>query len=174
MTNIALILMRSAARTIWINRPVLNEMFTEADRSFPSETGGILLGYDSANTSEVVITCLVGPGPNAIHEWTSFVPDSVWQQAQIDDHYHKSGRTETYLGDWHTHPSGGPHFSSKDRRTLKRIAKTPEARAPSPIMAILYGERGGWGVRVGRLSAIKISKFVIGYRIQKLCTRIWG
>jgi integrative and conjugative element protein (TIGR02256 family) len=149
------------------------ELLSEADRCFPNETGGVLLGHEAADTKDLVITHAVGPGPNAIHELTAFVPDSVWQQAQIDDYYHKVGRIETYLGDWHTHPSGGSSFSSKDRKTLKRIANTPEARMPSPIMAILYGERSDWDLQIGRLSAVKISNLVIGYRIREIGARIW-
>lgn len=164
--------MRSAVGTAWIHKSVWNELLSEADRCFPNETGGVLLGYESVDTNDVVITYAVGPGPNAIHELASFVPDSIWQQAQIDDYYRESGRTKTYLGDWHTHPSGGSHFSSKDRGTLKRIARTPEARAPSPIMAILYGERGNWDLRVGRLTTIRIANFLVGYRMREMPTRM--
>ena len=159
---------------MWISKLVLNELLAEADRCFPDETGGVLFGYEPPRTKDLVITHIIGPGPNARHENESFVPDSLWQQAQIDDYYRRSGGIETYLGDWHTHPSGGSTFSRKDRRTLKRIAKTPEARAPLPAMVILYGERASWNLRVGRLISVKIGKFVIAYRVQELDLRIWG
>jgi len=47
-------------------------------------------------------------------------------------HYEQSGRLDTYLGDWHTHPgavSGG--LSWKDRACLKRIVRTPSERGRS-------------------------------------------
>ena len=58
---------------------------------------------------------------------------------EIAEHYYASGRVETYLGDWHSHPNGGGRLSSLDRRTLAMIAGFDAARAPRPLMAVLHG-----------------------------------
>lgn len=122
----------------WWAQDALDQAVAEADRTFPMETGGVLLGW-RASTSEVVITDLVGPGPRAEHHRVWFRPDADWQQEQIDARYAQSGRTVTYLGDWHTHPNGNPVLSRKDLRTLRRISRHADARIPQPVMAVVAG-----------------------------------
>jgi integrative and conjugative element protein (TIGR02256 family) len=126
------------APALWWAQDALDAALTEADRAFPLETGGVLLGW-RASTAEVVVTDVVGPGPAAEHHGIWFRPDADWQQEQIDARYSQSGRTVTYLGDWHTHPNGGAALSRKDLRTLRRIARHTAARTPQPVMAVLAG-----------------------------------
>ena len=111
---------------------------------FPLETGGTFMGW-WANTTTAVITAIIGPGPNAIHGRHHFQPDQGWQLNQIAQHYEVSGRRETYLGDWHSHPSRtGRTLSWADRRVLRLIISTPSARCPIPLMAVLWGPPDDW------------------------------
>lgn len=114
-------------------------MQAEAGRCFPLETGGVFIGYWGQEYQDVAITAVTGPGPNAIHKSTAFIPDSDFHEKEISRFYTQSGRVHTYLGDWHTHPNGICRLSSKDRATLKRISRYKPARAPIPIMGILAG-----------------------------------
>lgn len=117
----------------------------EADRAFPDETGGVFMGYWVRPRFEVIVTDVVGPGPEAVHEPKRFVPDSAYQEREIAAIYADSGRRRTYLGDWHTHPKASSgRLSTKDRRTLRRIALHPGARAPFPLMCILAGHPDHW------------------------------
>lgn len=68
---------------------------------------------------------------------TSFAPDGQWQQRQFAAVYEQSGRTVTYLGDWHSHPQGFPRPSGQDRKTAADIAASEQARTPYPITLIL-------------------------------------
>lgn len=131
-------------------------MIAEADRIFPYETGGVLLGYWDESFKEVVIDRVLGPGPDAIHRRESFIPDARYHEQMIAYHYEASGRLHTYIGDWHTHPLSVPYLSRKDRRTLKKIAKHEEARAPIPIMTILGGPP--WEMKVWRYSRNKLAR----------------
>lgn len=102
----------------------------------PLETGGVLMGYwGSAN--EAVITAVIGPGPKAMHKKRSFRPDSAYHEQEIARLYAESGRTETYLGDWHTHPGAAAYMSFRDEETLNTIANYQEARLQRPLMMIL-------------------------------------
>jgi integrative and conjugative element protein (TIGR02256 family) len=138
-------------------------MAGEADASAPNETGGMLLGYVSPNTApeDVVVEAVIGPGPNAAHRAARFEPDSAWQQEQLARAYEDSGRTTTYLGDWHTHPGGVAVPSRRDRRTARSIARTTAARLPRPFMVILASDEEGWRAaayrfQAGRLQAVLI------------------
>ncbi len=95
---------------------------------------------------------LIGPGPAAQHAPLSFRPDAPWQQERIDEAYGRSGRTVTYLGDWHTHPSGTPTLSPRDMSTLRRIARAADARARRPVMAVFGGGDPQWTLSVRQLN----------------------
>jgi integrative and conjugative element protein (TIGR02256 family) len=124
---------------LWIAASVLRSLDAEATDRTPNETGGILLGYWSAAGREAVVSDWIGPGPRARHARTSFIPDHEYQEAELARRYARSGRMLSYLGDWHTHPKGAPTLSARDIRTLRRIATTAEAGAPTPVMVVLAG-----------------------------------
>ena len=123
---------------MWWAAAALEEALREAQRAYPLETGGLLLGW-TTGPGAVVISQVIGPGPRATHRATSFAPDVAWQERQLADAYERAGRRLQYLGDWHTHPRGTIRLSGTDRATLRRIARHPDARAPHPVMAVLAG-----------------------------------
>lgn len=153
--------MKQLTGKAWVSRQVVHEMSTEASRLYPLETGGLLIGYWISSEQEVVINHATGPGPCAIHHPTRFIPDYNYQQAEIARIYYESAQVNTYLGDWHTHPRGGQHLSYKDRRTLRKIANFPEARARLPIMAILGGGEPNWLLSIWRYSPLHFRKLII-------------
>jgi integrative and conjugative element protein (TIGR02256 family) len=132
---------------VWLPFALHQDCIAEANRCYQLETGGALMGYWHGR--QAVITEVIGAGPAANHQRYSFEPDQEWQVAAIAGHYEASGRRETYLGDWHSHPdaqTGG--LSLTDRRVLRRIITTPSARAPSPLMMVYYGDRDEWQTQV--------------------------
>ena len=121
---------------------------------FPLETGGVLIGWRDVY-QDYVIESVVGPGSGAVHNLTSFQPDSSWQKARLSQIYAESDRRLVYLGDWHSHPRGRPRMSRRDKKTLKSIARFKPARLQEPVMLIWSGvaERasiGGWVLRGAR------------------------
>ena len=123
---------------MWWAAAALEEALREAQRAYPLETGGLLLGW-TTGPGTVVISRVIGPGPRASHRATSFTPDAAWQERQLADAYEQAGRRLHYLGDWHSHPRGTIRLSGIDRATLRRIAGHPDARAAHPVMAVLAG-----------------------------------
>jgi integrative and conjugative element protein (TIGR02256 family) len=113
-------------------------MTREALQHRPLETGGLLLGYRST-TREVVITQVLGAGPNAERTAARFVPDHNWQEQQLAAAYERAERRLAYLGDWHSHPRGSTRLSRLDRQTLQTISRHSAARCPVPVMAIIAG-----------------------------------
>lgn len=102
------------------------------------------MGWWSGATS-VVVSDMIGPGPNALHEAGNFQPDQEWQLQEIARLYERSGRRITYLGDWHTHPRAtSGYLSWTDRGVLRQIIASADARCPRPLMAILSGEPARW------------------------------
>lgn len=129
--------MRRTIGTAWIANTALSAIVAEAEGSYPAETGGLLLGYWSAPYTEVVITDIIDPGPQSIHEPTRFVPDADYQENELARRFCLDPARLGYLGDWHSHPRGTGMLSRQDRKTLTDIATCVEARAPVPLMAVV-------------------------------------
>lgn len=137
--------MQPAEPVVWMPRAAYEQCAREADLFCPRETGGTFMGYWASSGQEVVITSVIAAGPCANHAHVEFEPDQQWQLQEIAAHYSASGRREGYLGDWHSHPNAGSGaLSGTDRRVLRRIIRTPAARAPRPISLILWGPAGNW------------------------------
>jgi integrative and conjugative element protein (TIGR02256 family) len=109
-------------------------MLAEGWRTWPYETGGIVLGHDHG--THVAIREVVGPGPQASHARYAFRPDADWQAEQVATAWHTDPTIE-YLGDWHTHPGGTTRLSRLDHRTAQAIADAKQARQPAPVMIVL-------------------------------------
>lgn len=120
---------------IVIRRELLDDMLAEGRRTLPLETGGVLMGY--AADARITVTAVIGPGPRAVHRRHSFEPDAEWQQARVAELYERSGRTDSYLGDWHTHPNGTTRLSFRDWLAALRIASYRDARCLNPLMVVL-------------------------------------
>lgn len=128
---------------VWLPSNFRRECIEDASHFYDFETGGTLMGYWYERVA--VVTALIGAGPNALHERHNFEPDQEWQLERIAEHYEASGRTESYLGDWHSHPNAtSGRLSWTDRSVLRRIINTPEARAPRPVMIVLHGGEEDW------------------------------
>ncbi len=118
----------------WFVDDALTELLAESRRWQLRETGGALLGW--CDEDEYVVARVLGPGPDAKHGLSSFEPDGPWQAERGAAIYKESGRTISYLGDWHTHPRGIPRPSSQDKKTAREIADDPDFRSPRPLYAI--------------------------------------
>lgn len=145
---------RGEQLTAWVATAARELMEAEARRRSPLETGGVLMGYWAEDQSAVVIADVVGPGPKAVHKRTSFVPDHLYQEREVERIYKESGRRITYLGDWHSHPGGPMMLSVVDRLTQLRIGLQQTARAPRALMAIIAGGQP-WTVGVWQLTRRK-------------------
>lgn len=142
--------------TVWIDNIAFLELKYEAVRKLPKETGGIFAGYIVSN-DEYVITRVIGPGINAIHELERFIPDQAYHENELEKHFYGTKTTEYYLGDWHTHPDSIPYLSKMDLKTLKMISNHKVSQLPKPLMGIL-------GIKKGELT-FKIWQL---YRSEKL------
>lgn len=146
------------ADVLWIADVALAEMRALATRHAPLETGGVLLGY-TADNQQVVVTWQIGPGPQAKHRRLRFRPDYDYQQTELERHFERTEGRETYLGDWHTHPSGECALSWLDKRVLARIASSASSGTRRPIMIILADIGAQW-----RAGAMQLPSSTLWFR----------
>ncbi len=153
--------------TAWVHQRVSERLVNEAERVFPFETGGVLMGYWAKEYTEVVITHAIGPGADAQHSPNGFVPDYTFQETEIERVYCESDRLSTYLGDWHTHPLASCHPSFKDKRTLHRIAMFSDARCPVPLMLILGGGKDrDWFLQIWKYRSSIFPAWLVGCAVE--------
>lgn len=123
---------------------VIAACVAEIDRTYPLESGGVLMGTWETPTF-LIIDAAIGPGPNAAHGRYSFRPDLEWQHNRIAELFTASHGKCTYLGDWHSHPGAkNGDMSSRDRVALETIMYSLDAQCPEPLMAIFWGETHDW------------------------------
>lgn len=123
----------------WVSNGVLDQLRNVAEGKTPLETGGLLVGYWSADNNNVVVTEMVGPGPGAKHRKMTYKPDYDFHQQEMNRIYNESEGVSTYLGDWHSHPKSTSHLSFLDKRALRNIARFPDNYIDLPIMLVLGG-----------------------------------
>ena len=132
---------------LWLPTDAYDEIIKDSNKWNPLETGGVFMGYIAKN-DDIVVTDIIDCGDNSKHNRYSFDPDQKYQLNEICDIYQQSKGLVTYLGDWHTHPSGTTNLSNRDKRTLVKIATTPEAKVSKPLMGILGGHSEQWVLNV--------------------------
>ena len=89
------------------------------------EVGGILIG--SYRGPHIEVRSITEPGATDQSLPFSFVKQDETHQKQAMEAWQKSGHYCTYLGEWHTHPSGLALPSSQDIATWRRITKLARA-----------------------------------------------
>ena len=145
---------------------VLDLIKDEAESKTPLETGGLLIGYFSADDDQVVITNVVGPGPNAKHRRRTYKPDYSFHRKEISRIFHESEGLCTYLGDWHSHPNAPAYLSFLDKRALRNISRFPDNYIDRPIMLVLGNIQGDsfaeWNPAVWRISPL--SQFFLWFK----------
>lgn len=103
-----------------------------------TEAGGILIGSYRGSHIEIV-NCTV-PQPRDLRRRTLFDrKDKAHHRAAVDAWRH-SGKTDTFVGEWHTHPEDHPRYSSLDRRTWDEITR----RRPDPMVFCIAGWKSTW------------------------------
>jgi integrative and conjugative element protein (TIGR02256 family) len=162
----------SGGPLIWVDSRVAGYLANEAERTYPLETGGLLLGYRAG--PDMVVTKALGSGSRARHRRHWFEPDHEWHAVELRRLFGESEGREYYLGDWHTHPDGALQLSARDRRALKRIISSAEAATSNPVSALIAGAPGAWRLAVWRASLSLRRWCPAGVQLQRLEMHSFG
>jgi len=113
----------------------------EANVGAPSsftEAGGILIGSYRGSHIEIV-DCTI-PKPRDVRRRTLFDRKDKGHHLAAMEAWRRSGRTETFVGEWHTHPEEHPHYSWLDKRTWDDLTR----RIPDPLIFCIAGWHSTW------------------------------
>lgn len=148
--------------TVWLRDSVNDELERESERYRPRESGGLLLGYRVEE--ETVVIGVIAAGPRAQRAAFSFRPDGPWQRHSLETAFDGSRGTVTYVGDWHSHPTGSGVPSCRDTKTARLIAEHRDAQLPEPIIIINVRNGSTWNpsayvYRRGKLRPCTVRSF---------------
>lgn len=104
---------------IEISQKVLNKLPQITQVLDGNERGGILMGKLYFKRNKILITDIVESNSKALGKY-NFEMDVEYIQKKITSIWEKSAHTETYLGDWHTHPEYYPKPSLRDYITFSK------------------------------------------------------
>jgi len=123
-----------------IPRIELNSMYKMCLAS-SNETGGVLIGYYSADLSWAKVTKATAPPTGSIRRAFTFVREGKSLTRLLDKYWKKK---QYYLGEWHFHPNASAEPSSTDRNTMHKLASTASLHCPEPILFIIGGSSSKW------------------------------
>lgn len=115
---------------------IIDEMLEHCAKSYPMETGGILVGHYSDDCKFAHVTDLVPAPSDSIAGRLSFQRGVRGIQKFLNRMW---PRRRYYLGEWHFHPDGSASPSGTDASQMRSIAFAVGYHCPEPVLLILGG-----------------------------------
>jgi integrative and conjugative element protein (TIGR02256 family) len=117
----------------------IDRLIRACTRSYPNETGGIIIGFYNETLDCATITEIVFETPDSKKGRTWFFRGIKG----IQDNIHKLWSTERmyYLGEWHFHPGGTSIPSRVDINQMLEIASASNTHCPEPILFLFSGTK---------------------------------
>lgn len=109
-------------------------------KSFPTETGGILLGYYDFNINSVVIVDALPAPTDSKSSRTSFERGVVGLATAVEDAAKRTAGVVGYLGEWHSHPPGHSGHPSQDDILQLVYLALGMADDGLPAVSLIVGE----------------------------------
>lgn len=117
---------------------VIRTMNNLSERAYPSETGGALIGHISLTNNVIIVSDLIEPPDDSKSSPNYFELGRRGLKASVKDIETKSNGLLTYVGTWHSHPTGG-RASSLDINTKERLY---ELRGYEPTVCLIWTPKG--------------------------------
>lgn len=134
-----LVLTLGNGRLVLVHDEVVELIRSRVERGPTSrETGGILLG--SYRGDHIEVSGYTTPYPRDRRSFALFDRIDPLHQSTAMRTWQQSAGTDTYIGEWHTHPQALPTPSWLDRRTWKKLMR----KAHAPMIFAIGGWSGFW------------------------------
>jgi integrative and conjugative element protein (TIGR02256 family) len=114
----------------------LKRLLRCCEKSYPYETGGILIGSYTKSLDCAVIEIITGPPKDSKHGKKWFKRGVQGLQKLLESCWESN---RFYIGEWHFHPDEEPFPSGKDKNQLKQISKSKNYDCSTPILVIVGG-----------------------------------
>lgn len=132
--------MTLGAFNLFIDNGLEQQLRDLRTKSFPNETGGVLLGYYDLNISMVVIVACL-PAPSDSRSSTdSFERGIDGLMESVNEAADRTSGIVTYIGEWHSHPPGHSASPSRDDITQLSHLAAKMAEDGLPAVQLIIGE----------------------------------
>ncbi|MEQ1935618.1 MAG: Mov34/MPN/PAD-1 family protein [Fimbriimonadaceae bacterium] len=139
MRSESLVLGLGTTRLVLVQPKVVEAILINIERPYGfREAGGILIGAHRG--SHIEINDCTQPLPKDIRTRTGFYRRDPGHQASALAAWKASSGTDTFVGEWHTHPEDYPRYSFIDRVTWGTLM----CRSREPVVLAIGGWREIW------------------------------
>jgi integrative and conjugative element protein (TIGR02256 family) len=129
---------------ILIPKALHEDLLADRLAHLPRETGGFLIGQRRGPHIEV--TTATRQAVDDVATRVSFERADPSHTNLAVDAWTQDGGLSGLVGDWHSHPTGGPHPSGLDERAWRKLATAERA----PVVGLILGE-GSTALYLARL-----------------------
>lgn len=140
------IIEKKGAWTIYTDTRLLEKAQEIRASKLPNETGGVLIGaFDMQRRITYVVDLLPAP-PDSLEQPTGFIRGSHGLTEAVERIEKITGGQLTYIGEWHSHPSGhGVKPSNNYDRKLFEWLRGKMATDGLPPLMLIVGDRTRYG-----------------------------
>lgn len=131
---------------IHLSNKLIKEISLICMKSYPNETGGIIIGSYSSDFNTATISTITDAPSDSKMGKTWFKRGIIGLQELLDKKW--SYQKEYYLGEWHFHPNGIPNPSHIDIQEMRKISKNPNYNCPEPILLIIGNRNDKWTLSI--------------------------
>jgi hypothetical protein len=125
---------------VYIDDGVCEKMRSLRSANLPNETGGILLGYHDFNINSIIVTEALPAPRDSRSSGASFARGLAGVIEAVADANKRTAGIVSYIGEWHSHPSGhGARPSTLDKEQLIYLT-TGMGLDGLPAVMLIVGE----------------------------------
>jgi len=124
-------------KIVW-DSEIQNKLKTLRSQMLPNETGGILLGYIDQKIKCIIIVDALPAPIDSISDKEGFIRGIQHVKAAVSSAQEKTAGIVSYIGEWHSHPTGtSTNPSDLDNKLIDALSKQLyEDGAPGVILII--------------------------------------
>lgn len=124
-----------------LRQELYSQMQQYCIKSYPRETGGIIIGNYSNDLKMANINKALGPPQKSIHQRSRFIRSGIGIKQILDFEWEMGNY---YLGEWHYHPNASPTPSYPDIKQMMLFSHDKSLNCPEPILLIIGGTKERW------------------------------
>lgn len=135
-------ILRTGSSNIWeirILEEAHNQIKEEAEKWKNIETGGVLIGRIFINRRCITIARVIEAPIDSVRTENSFILGTKDLRKTVSKIFERSGGTLSYVGTWHSHPSGSTNPSDTDKESYDRLKKL---RLGAPAVFLIWTPNG--------------------------------
>lgn len=122
---------------------LVEQMKVALRRARPSETGGLLVGMINRKRRIIYVTRLLDAPQDSEGTPATFLRGVQDLPAAVRNIEQRTGGLVGYIGEWHSHPAGGPDLSITDLKAVVHLKRSLD-RVPMPTVVVVVTQRDAY------------------------------